>query len=151
MPSTAIFSKTVPSDRPCALKALELVRGDIPVLKALERRLGKLPRRAADFGRGAGHVLKRAPGQEIFPLGNNEFRRVDLHQWLTARHGLAGRGDVELLRPAFELRIDGVQPPLIGLNGSHGADCPGEHARLDGRGLDAELLYAVGADLDRSR
>ena len=140
-----------PSDRPRALKPLDLVRGDIPVLEALERRLGKLPRRAADLGRGAGHVLKRAPGQTIFPLGNNEFRRVDLHQWLAARHGLAGSVDVELLYPAFELGVDDVQPPLVGLNGSDGADCPGEHARLDGRGLDAELLHAVGADLDSSR
>src|SRR5438034_385610 len=82
------------------------------VRTALGGRLGKLRRRAADFARRAGHVLKRTRRQEIFPFGNDKFRRIDLQQRLTARHCLAGRVDVEPLDPAFELRIDGVQPPL---------------------------------------
>ena len=75
------------------------------------------------------------------PLGHHKLRSVDLHQRLTAPHGLAGRVDVELVDPALELGVHDVKTPLVGLDGADGTNRAVEQPPLDWRGLDSEFLH----------
>ena len=128
-------------------QALQLLLADVPVAQPLQRGGGELLDARLRIGSRAAHALRRAVGDQVFALGGHELRAVHLGERLAARHRLAGRVDVQLLDPAFELRRHRVLAALVDLDRAdrtHRARQRPPAHRLDAH---AQRLDAIGADL----
>ena len=122
--------------------------GDVPVLESGQARIGEALHAGLRIVAGVLQRLDRLGGDRIFALRRHQFRAVDLEQRLALADRLAGGVDEELLHPAFELRRDGEDAPLVDLDAADGLDDLVQRTHRRRLAPHAELLHLVDADLD---
>ena len=132
MPWTAFFSVTMPETgerkvsvrraSPDLRQGLDLLFGNVPVLQAQQAGVGQLLHAVLRLAAGVLQRFDALRGDRVFALRRNQFRAVHLEQRLALADRLAGGIDVQALDLALELRRDGVQAALVGLDPAGGAD-----------------------------
>jgi hypothetical protein len=107
-----------------------------------------------EFGGGAGLGAafpqggEAVAGDEVFLLGGQEVRAVDVQQGLSPADGLPGGVDVEALDPALELGRDRVDPAFVHLDAAEHPHVADQDAGGHGLGPHAQLLDFLRDDRD---
>ena len=130
-------------------QALQFGFRNIPVAQALQGAVHQSLHALLHLRAAARERLHASLRDQIFLLRRDQVGTVDVHQWLTRSHRLAGGIDVELLDPAVELRGNGVQQALVRLHRRHRPYRAPEIAQGDRFGFHAELLHLVQTELDQ--
>ena len=132
------------------LQVCDLVVVHAPVLQTIPGGLSGLLRvvRALSCRLGLLVVL---PGKEVFPLGGDEVRGVDVRQRSALFNLLAGKADVELFDATGYARGHAGDTPLIRLDRPDRADPLRQALIADFRSGDPRELDSVGGELHPRR
>ena len=138
-----------PGDRTPFFKFPDLRRGHVPVEQTALRCVQQRTCAARDvLKRAVFQVFNVLECQQVFFLRRDEFRRVDVQHRITLGDLLAGLVHVQFLDPPGVLYVDPGEHLLVVVQVADRTYGPGQRPFLDGRGLDADVLYGDRVDHD---